>query len=357
MSVLTENSKMGVLPEKFFDGVDHKDIFLYTISNDKGMKAQITNYGAILVSLMVPDKNGKIDDVVLGFDNISQYYEDTTFIGATIGRHANRIEGASFEINGVLYELEKNDGNNHLHGGSKSFHKKIWKAEPQEKANSLTLSYFSKDGEDNYPGNLKVSVTYSITDDNSLKIDYYAVSDKDTVVNLTNHTYFNLAGKESNDILDHQLKIYADSFTPVDEACIPTGEIRQVFGTPFDFTKMKPIKPDIFSDDIQITYGKGFDHNWILNAKGDISQKAVEVFEPISGRSMEVYTSLPGMQFYAGNCMKDSEVGKYGVTYKKRSGFCLESQYFPNSLKHKHFPSPILKAGNEYKHTTIYKFV
>jgi aldose 1-epimerase len=350
---------MSVLEEKFLKGEEGKDIFLYTISNDNGMMAQITNFGAIVVSLLVPDKNGNLEDVVLGYDEISSYYDNAPFFGAIIGRHANRIEDACFELNGVLYNLEKNENNNHLHGGSKGFHKVLWnkETEGEEVGNSITLSYLSKDGEQNYPGNLNVKVTYSITNDNSFHINYFAVSDKDTVVNLTNHTYFNLSGKAKNDILDHEIKIYADNFTPVDEKCIPTGEINSVKGTPLDLTKMQPIKEGIFSEDTQIVYGKGFDHNWVLNAKGDIKQKAAEVYDPLSDRRMEVYTTKPGLQFYSGNLIKSSKIGKYDVSYKERSGFCLETQFFPNAMKHKNFPSPILEAGKEYSHKTIYKFL
>ena len=350
---------MSVSAETFLKGHENEGISLHTISNGKGMEAQITNFGAIVVTLTVPDKNGKLDDVVLGYDNISGYFDNAPYFGAVIGRHANRIEGASFELNGVLYNLEKNEKENHLHGGSKGFHKVVWKVDDgfKEGSNSITLSYRSVDGEQNYPGNLDVKVTYSITDDNSLEIEYFAISDKDTVVNLTNHTYFNLSGKEKNDILDHELKIYADNFTPIDQYCIPTGEIRDVHGTPLDFTEMKPIRSDIFSDDIQIVYGNGFDHNWVLNSKGDSSQKAAEVYDSLSGRKMEVYTTKPGMQFYSGNAIKSSHIGKYGVQYKQRSGFCLETQFFPNAMKHKHFPSPILIAGKEYRHKTIYKFI
>jgi len=350
---------MSVSGEKFLIDCENKDISLYTISNDKGMEAQITNYGAIVVSLTVPDKNGKLDDVVLGYDNISGYFDNAPYFGAIIGRHANRIEGASFELNEVTYNLEKNEKENHLHGGSKGFHKVVWKVAPdfKEGGNSITLLYRSEDGEQNYPGNLDVQVTYTISNDNSFHIDYFAVSDKDTVVNLTNHTYFNLSGKEKNDILDHELRIFADKFTAIDQNCIPTGEIRDVSGTPLDFTEMKPIRSGIFSDDPQIVYGNGYDHNWVLNSKGDISQKAAEVYDSFSGRRMEVYTTKPGMQFYSGNSIKSSQTGKYGVNYKVRSGFCLETQFFPNAIKHKHFPSPILKAGKEYRHKTIYKFM
>jgi len=349
---------MSINEENFLKGQDNKDIFLYTISNKNGMKAQVTNFGAIVVSLLVPDKNGKLDDVVLGYDNVCNYFDNLSYFGAIIGRHANRIEDAHFELNGVSYDLEKNELKNHLHGGSKGFHKVIWKkVDSEDVSNSITFTYLSKDKEQNYPGNLKVNVTYTITDDNSFEIDYYAVSDKDTVVNLTNHTYFNLSGKQLNNILDHEIKIYADKFTPVDKDCIPTGEICDVDGTVLDFTEMKPIKSGIFSDDIQVVYGNGFDHNWVLNEKGDSLKQAAEVFDPLSGRRMEVYTTKPGLQFYSGNAIKSLQTGKYGIQYKPRSGFCLETQFFPNSMKHRHFPSPILLKGKEYRHKTIHKFM
>ena len=345
---------LSIIKEKFI----HKNIDIYKMSNTNGMTVEITNFGGIVLSLYVPDRNGNFEDVVLGYDKLEPYFVNSRFFGAIIGRHANRIEDSSFEINGVKYELDKNEGKNHLHGGSKGFHKVVWDAEIVKDNNTdcLKLTYLSKDGEDNYPGNLKVTVTYTLTEDNSLRIDYSAVSDRDTVINLTNHAYFNLAGHESGDILNHELKIYADKFTPIDEESIPTGEIREVKGTPMDFTAMKPIGIGICSDYEQIIKGEGFDHNWVLNISGSKPEKAAELFEPLSGRFMEVYTTKPGIQFYSGNKIAHSEVGKDGVMYKNRSGLCLETQYFPNSLKHKHFPSPIFTAGMEYKHTTIYKF-
>ncbi|MDQ2084862.1 aldose epimerase family protein [Herbivorax sp. ANBcel31] len=349
---------MGIIKEKFSEGKDLDNIYIYTLSNDSGMKAKITNYGGIVVSLFVPDNSGKVDDVVLGYDNIRSYFKNSCYYGGIVGRHANRIEGASFELNGKVYNLAKNDGENHIHGGNIGFHSVIWNAEIMKKddVECLKLSYRSKDGEENYPGNLDVTVIYKVTKDNALSIEYYAVSDKDTVVNLTNHSYFNLSGHGFGDVLNHEVMINAEKFTPIDEYSIPTGEIREVSGTPMDFRQMKPIKKAIEEKDNQILYGKGFDHNWVLDTK-DIMQKAAEVFDPISKRRMEVYTTKLGVQFYTGNNIADSQVGKDGVKYKKRSGICLETQYFPNALKHKHFPSPILKAGDEYKHKTIYKFV
>lgn len=349
---------MSINKEKFIDREGFDNIYLYTLTNANGMMAKITNFGGIVVSLFVPDKDGKLDDVVLGYDELQSYLKNDYYLGCIIGRHANRIEDSRFEINSIEYNLVKNDGNNHLHGGNAGFHKVIWKEETVKNGSieGLKLSYMSKDGEENYPGNMDVTVTYELNNDNSLVIDYYGVCDKDSVANLTNHSYFNLSGHESGDILEHQLMINADSFTPIDEYGIPTGEIREVTGTPMDFKEMKCIGTCIGMGDQQLINGKGYDHNWVLNCKG-ISEKAAEVFDPVSGRRMEVYTTKPGIQFYSGNYLADSVKGKAGVQYKKRSGLCLETQYFPNGLKHKNFPSPILKAGCEYKHTTIYKFV
>lgn len=336
---------------------DGKDVEIFTLKNLKGMTAEIINYGGIVVSLKVPDKNGKIDDVVLGYDNLESYTKKGPYFGAIIGRFGNRIEDAVFELNGVEYKLAKNDAHNHLHGGIVGFDKVVWQAEIKEGQNEcLELYYTSKDGEEGYPGNLKVKVTYTLTDDNELRIDYNAVSDKDTVINLTNHSYFNLSGHTSGNILDHKLMINADKFTPTDKYSIPTGDIVEVKGTPMDFTSLTVIGKGIDSDYDQIVYAGGYDHNWVLNSNGNISEKAAEVVDEKSGRVMEVYTTKPAVQFYSGNYLDGSQIGKGGVGYQKRAGLCLETQFFPNSIKHKHFPSPILRAGEQYNHTTIYKF-
>lgn len=350
---------MNIIREKFCDGHDQKDIDIYTLTNSNGMKVKIANFGGIVISIFVPDKDGNYEDVVLGYDRLQDYYENKPFFGAIIGRHANRIEDSCFEISGVEYHVEKNEGENHLHGGTKGFHKVIWDAKIVKKDDNecLQLTYISKDGEENYPGNLTVTVTYSLTYDNALKIDYNAVSDKDTVINLTNHTYFNLSGHGAGDITNHHLKIYADKFTPINEECLPTGEISEVKGTPLDFTSRKPIGSGISSDDIQIKYGEGYDHNYILNVSEEKLKLAAEVYDPESGRFMEVHTTKPGIQFYSGNHLVDVGAGKGNIQYKRCGGLCLETQYFPNSLKHKHFPSPVFSAGQEYKHTTIYKFL
>ncbi len=336
---------------------DGTEIYLYKLSNKNKMSVGIINYGGIIVSIEVPDRDGYIDDVNLGYDNLEQYLEIGQYFGAIIGRHGNRIENAEFDLNGITYRLAKNDGNNHLHGGKRGFDKVVWQAEPIEKdgVQALQLSYLSPDGEENYPGNLDVKVTYTLTDDNSLRIDYFAVSDKDTVVNLTNHAYFNLSGHGSGDILDHQIMINADRFTVINNECIPTGEIRDVSNTPMDLRTLKKVREGIESKDDQIACGNGYDHNWVLNVSGDKPEKAAEVFEPVSGRLMEVFTTKPGMQFYSGNAIT-RVTGKGGAVYDKRGALCLETQYYPNGTRHKHFPSPFLKAGEEYRHTTIYKF-
>jgi aldose 1-epimerase len=350
---------MNIIREKFCDGQDQKDLEIFTLSNNNGIKVKITNLGGIVISIFVPDKNGNYQDVVLGYDKLKDYLINKPYFGAIIGRHANRIEGSCFEISGAEYHVEKNEGKNHIHGGTKGFHKVIWDAQIVEEDYNecLQLTYLSKDGEENYPGNLKVTVTYSLTYDNALKIDYYAVSDKDTVINLTNHAYFNLSGHGAGDISKHHLKIYADKFTPINEECLPTGEIIEVKDTPMDFTSMKTIGAGFSSEDTQIKNGGGYDHNFILNVPEEKLKLAAEVYDPESGRFMEVYTTKPGIQFYSGNNLVNVGIGKDNVHYKRRGGLCLEAQYFPNSLKHKHFPSPVFSAGQEYRHTTIYKFL
>lgn len=336
---------------------DGSPVDIFTLTNSNNMTVKIINYGGVIVSIEVPDKNGRMEDVTLGFDSLGQYCKATTFFGALVGRHANRIENSEFELNGVTYHLAINDGKNHLHGGTKGFDKVVWKAEVVDSADgkSLQLLYRSPDGEENYPGNLDVKVLYTLTEKNELKIEYFAVSDKDTVVNLTNHAYFNLSGHASGDILSHELKINADRFTVINNEGIPTGEIREVKNTPMDFTSLTQVGANIDNPDEQIVCGKGYDHNWILNVSGKAPEKAAELYDPKTGRQMEVYTTKPGIQLYTANFVNNA-LGKGGAVYNKRSGLCLETQYFPNAMKLKHFPSPILKAGEEYKHTTIYKF-
>jgi len=348
---------MSVSKRSFGKTNDGIEIELFTLENSNGVKAEITTYGGIVVSLNVPDKNGKFDDVVLGYDKIEDYFKGTSFFGALIGRCGNRIENSTFKINNTEYNVAKNEGENHLHGGIKGFDKVVWTAKIIEASdNTLQLSYLSKDGEEGYPGNLNVIVTYVITSDNALSINYSAVSDKDTLINLTNHSYFNLSGHSSGDILKHKLMINSDNFTVNDKYSIPTGELQAVDSTPLNFKTLTAVGSNINSDYEQIQFGVGYDHNWMLNTNGNLNEKAAQVVDEISGRVMDVYTTKPAVQFYSGNFINGSDIGKDGTNYQKRAGLCLETQYVPNAVNLKSFDSPILKAGDEYNHTTIYKF-
>lgn len=328
---------------------------VYTLTNRAGTEARITNYGGIIVSLKTKDRAGKLADIILGFDSIDGYLKEHPYFGALIGRYGNRIGKGKFTLNGKQYKLATNNGENSLHGGTRGFDKRLWKAK-EAGENTLELSYASKDGEEGYPGTLTVTVRYTLTETNELKIDYSATTDKDTVVNLTNHTYFNLAGQGEGDILQHQMMINAARFTPVDAGLIPTGELRKVEGTPFDFTKPTAIGARINQADEQLKLGKGYDHNWVLNAASQGHTKAAEVYEPKSGRVMEVLTREPGIQFYTGNFLDGSITGKGGKVYKNRYGFCLETQHFPDSPNKPTFPSTVLKPGQRYETSTVYKF-
>jgi aldose 1-epimerase len=329
---------------------------LFTLTNSKGMQADITTFGGIVVSLKVPDRSGKSADVVLGFDTLDGYLTNPPpYFGALIGRYGNRIAGGRFSLTGTEYKLAQNNGPNHLHGGSRGFDKVVWKARTPD-AHSLELTYVSKDGEEGYPGNLTATVTYNLTDNNELKLDYRATTDKDTVLNLTNHSYFNLAGQGEGDVLAHQIMINADRFTPVDSGLIPTGELRSVEGTPFDFRHPKAIGERIDAPDEQIILGKGYDHNFVLNRSGNGLELAARVTEPKSGRVMEVLTTEPGVQFYTGNFLDGSIRGKGGKVYGRRFGLCLETQHFPDSPNKPNFPSVVLKPGAQYQTTTVYKF-
>ncbi len=331
---------------------------LFTLTNASGFEAQVTNYGGILVSLKVPDRSGKLADVVLGYDDLAGYLKGTSFFGALVGRYGNRIGKARFSLDGVEYKLAANNGENHLHGGVKGFNQVVWTAGTRQTPEgvSVELMYLSKDGEEGYPGNLSVTVVYTLTNKNELKIDYTATTDKDTVVNLTHHSYFNLAGQGNGDILGHLLTIDASRFTPVDSGLIPTGELRSVKGTPFDFTKPMPIGSRIDADDEQIKFGGGYDHNFVLDGKWGSMQRAARVVEPTSGRVMEVWTTEPGVQFYTGNFLNGSETGTGGMVYKRRYAFCLETQHFPDSPNKPSFPTTELKPGERYHTTTIYRF-
>src|SRR6266849_4767133 len=348
-----------VTKEGFGKTPDGQDADIYTLTNSGGAEVKITNYGGIVTSLRVPDRNGKLDDIVLGFDNLDAYLKGHPYFGAIIGRYGNRIAKGRFTLHGVEYKLAVNNGENHLHGGIKGFDKVVWTARPLKVSNgaALRLTYLSKDGEEGYPGNLSVKVIYTLTNANELKIEYSATTNKDTVVNLTNHSYFNLAGQGQGDILKHQLRLDASRFTPVDATLIPTGEIRSVKGSAFDFTRSTAIGSRIGQDDEQLKLGQGYDHSFVLddNIRGK-PVLAAEVYEPTSCRSMEVWTTEPGIQFYTGNFLDGTAHGKAGRTYPRRSGFCLETQHFPDSPNKPKFPSTILKPGTRFKSTTIYKF-
>jgi len=338
---------------------DGKQVDLYVLSNKNGVEVDITNFGAAVVSLKVPDRHGKTDDVVLGYDDLDGYLHDKSYFGATVGRYANRIAHGKFTLNGTTYTLAKNDGENHLHGGVQGFNKVVWEAKDVSTADAaaLQLNYLSKDGEEGYPGNLSVQVTYTLTNNNELKIDYAATTDKDTVLNLTHHSYFNLAGQGKGDILQHQLLLHASRFTPVDATLIPTGEIRSVKGTPLDFASATAIGSRIGQDDDQLKLGHGYDHNFVLDGgTGGAPVLAAQVYEPSSGRVMEVWTTQPGIQLYSGNFLNDTIRGKSGSTYQRRAAFCLETQHFPDSPNKPNFPSTILKVGGQFKSSTTYKF-
>ena len=336
------------------------DIQFFTLKNEKGMTVRVTNFGAIITSIVVPDRNGKMADVALGYNDIASYTNavDKPYFGAIVGRYGNRIAKGKFSIDGEEYTLAINNPPNSLHGGVIGFDKVIWDAKANDEDNSVTLSYLAKDGEEGYPGNLNCSVTYRLTDDNAIEIDYLATTDKATPINLTQHTYFNLKGEGEGTILGHELMINAQRYTPVDATLIPTGKTPAVQGTPFDFTKPKPIGRDINADNEQLKFGGGFDHNWVLDKGGQTGEMtlAARVHEPTNGRVLEVMTTEPGIQFYCGNFLDGRLTGKSGKKYVHRGGFCLETQHYPDSPNQPAFPSTILKPGEEYETKTIFKF-
>jgi aldose 1-epimerase len=329
---------------------------LYTLTNANGVEVRIMTYGGAVVSLKVPDRSGKLADVVLGHETLDGYLKRSPYFGSIIGRYGNRIGRARFSLNRKEYTLPRNNGENTLHGGDKGFDKVVWKAKEVRGKNGagLSLTYLSKDGDEGFPGNLSVTVIYTLTSNNELRINYSATTDKTTVVNLTNHSYFNLAGE--GDILQHELMIDAKRFTPVDAGLIPTGELRNVQGTPMDFTRSTAIGARIGQQEEQLTLGKGYDHNWVLNNTTGRLALAAKVYEPRTGRVMEVITTEPGLQFYSGNFLDGSITGKGGQVYQQRYGFCLETQHFPDSPNKPRFPSTVLRPGQFYKTTTIYKF-
>lgn len=336
------------------------DIQFFTLKNEAGMTVRITNFGAIITSIIVPDRDGNFADVALGYNDIASYTNavDKPYFGAVVGRYGNRIAKGKFTIDDQEYTLAINNPPNSLHGGIIGFDKVIWNAKVDDEANAVTLSYLAKDREEGYPGNLNCSVTYRLTDDNAIEIDYHATTDKATPVNLTQHTYFNLKGEGEGTILGHELMINAGRFTPVDETLIPTGRTPAVQGTPFDFTTAKPIGRDIGADDEQLKFGGGYDHNWVLDKGGQTGELtlAASVYEPKSGRVLEVSTTEPGIQFYCGNFLDGRLTGKSGKQYVHRGGFCLETQHYPDSPNQPNFPSTILKPDDEYETKTIFKF-
>lgn len=336
---------------------DGKQVDLYTLANEQGMKVQITNYGGKIVSLLVPDREGTLGDVVLGYETAQEYLDGIASLGATMGRYANRIANAQFTLDDSTYYLDKNNGEHSIHGGTEGFRHQVWDAR-QVDGQTLELSYFSEDGEGGYPGNLEVTVVYTVTDNNELKLEYSARTDKPTILNMTNHAFFNLAGEGSGDILDHELFVDADQYTPVDSTAIPTGELREVQGTPFDFTETTSIGARIDADNRQLEHVGGYDHNFVLNkASGELAL-AARLSEPVTGRVMEVFTSEPGLQVYTANSLtgEDNQVGKGGHAYGPRSAVCLETQHFPDAPHHPNFPSTRITPEDGYESTTIYKF-
>jgi aldose 1-epimerase len=356
--VFEAKGQTNIKQEHFGQTADGKPVDIYTLTNRHGAEVKITNYGGIVTSLKVPDRNGNFDDIVLGFDNLDSYLKGHPYFGALIGRYGNRIAKGRFTLDGVEYKLAVNNGENHLHGGLVGFDKVVWKARASKVIDgvSLHLEYTSKDGEEGYPGRLSVQVVYTLTNANELKIEYSGTTDKATVVNLTHHSYFNLAGQGNGDILGHILTLNAYRFTPTDAGSIPTGELKEVRGTPFDFSHARTIGAHINEPDEQLQFGKGYDHNFVLNDKKGKLRWAARVYEPTTGRMMQVLTTEPGIQFYTGNFLDGSLTGKGGKVYQQRYGFCLETQHYPDSPNHPKFPSTVLRKGFRYHTLTIYRF-
>jgi len=348
------SGRAGIRAESFGQTPDGQEVTLYNLTNANGLRAKVIDYGAILVSLEVPDRDGKLADIALGFEDLDSYVRRNPLFGATVGRYANRIANASFSLDGVEYKLTANAGKNHIHGGGKKrFDKVIWKGRPSHNKEGVCVQFthLSKDGEEGFPGNLDCIVTYTLTNKNELKISYKATTDKPTIVNLTNHSYFNLAGAGNGDVRDHEIMINANLYTPAGEGLIPTGEIHSIENTPLDFTEPRTIGSRID----ELTETRGYDHNYVLNKSNGLIDLASRVYEPASGRVMEVYTTEPGMQFYTANGMRDIK-GKGGKVYQRHYGFCLETQHFPDSPNKTHFPTVVLRQDREYETETIFKF-
>ena len=357
LGILSTNAQK-ISKESFGKTADGESVDLFTLTNRNGMEAKITNYGGIVTTLTAPDRNNKYADVVLGFNDLDSYLKGHPYFGALVGRYGNRIAKGRFTLNGIEYKLAVNNGENHLHGGIKGFDKVVWTARSMRTklGPALSLTYVSKDMEEGYPGNLIVKVVYTLTNNNELRIDYSASTDKDTVTNLTHHSYFNLAGEGTGDILNHQLLLKASRFTPTDAGSIPTGELRNVQGTPFDFLKSTSIGARINQDEEQLKFGGGYDHNWVVNGRAGTLRQAASVYESTSGRVMDVWTTEPGIQFYTGNFLDGTLTGKSGKAYARRNGFCLETQHYPDSPNKPKFPTTTLRKGATYRSTTIYRF-
>lgn len=349
MSTAIQKESFGTLP-------DGAQVDIFTLRNANGMEARITNYGGIVVSLTAPDKNGQFADVVLGCEKLEDYVKGHPYFGALVGRYGNRIANGKFSINGVTYTLAQNNGTNSLHGGIKGFDKAVWNVRPvKRKAGpALELTYVSKDGEEGFPGNLSVKAVYTLTNDNALKLEFTATTDKETICNLTHHSYFNLAGK--GDVLGHEVYLNAEKMTPVASNLIPTGELRKVAGTPFDFSKPTAVGARIEQEDEQLKFGNGYDHNWVLKKRKGSLGLVGTVYEATTGRLMEVSTTEPGVQFYTGNFLDGTIKGKGGWVYQRRNGLCLEPQHYPDSPNHPEFPTTLLKPGETYKNTIVYRF-
>ena len=346
----------AVQEQPFGTTKEGKKITLYTLTNSHHTEVRAMNYGAIIVSLRVPDRKGQVADIVLGHDTLEGYFDNSPHLGGLVGRYANRIANGSFTLDGVKYSLPKNNGPNTLHGGIKGFDQAVWQGAPLKGKIGVAFSYLSKDGEEGFPGNLKVKVTYALTEANELVIDYEATTDKPTVLNLSQHSYFNLAGEGTGDILNHEVMISADRFTPVDSTMIPTGELRPVKGTPLDFTTQTKVGARIDDNYEQLVLGKGYDHNFVVNGKAEGLVSAARAYEPRSGRVMEISTDQPGVQFYTGNFLDGTVTGKQGHVYKQRYGLCFETQHFPDSPNHPEFPSTVLRPGETFHSRTIWRF-
>jgi aldose 1-epimerase len=354
-----DSAQMATINESPFGNLpDGTAVTLYTFRNTQGTEMKVINYGGYITSLKTKDRSGVMEDVVLGYDSLSGYLKAPSFFGCIVGRYGNRIAKGQFKLDGKTYTLVKNNGENHLHGGTKGFDKVMWNGTPSTSADgaSLKLTYLSKDMEEGYPGNLQVIVTYTLTNDNEVKIDYEATTDKKTVLNLTNHSYFNLSGNTKRNILDHKLSLAASKFLPVDQTLIPTGELKDVKGTPFDFTTPEVVGKRINDDHPQIKAGIGYDHCWVFDKEPGALALGATLYDSISGRYMEMFTTEPGTQFYSGNFLNGTVTGKFNTVYEQRYGLCLETQHFPDSPNRPEFPTVALNPGEVYRTTTIYKF-